>query len=72
MTTLGIIIGIGTVVLVLSVGEGFKSYIDAQIELYGSNIIYIETVIPPSTKQRDANANTTGNIQTMPLPMPYR
>lgn len=63
MTTLGIIIGIGTVVLVLSVGEGFKSYIDAQIELYGSNIIYIETVIPPSTKQRDANANTTGNIQ---------
>ena len=63
LTTLGIIIGIGTVVLVLSVGEGFKSYIDAQIELYGSNIIYIETVIPPSTKQRDANANTTGNIQ---------
>jgi ABC-type antimicrobial peptide transport system permease subunit len=63
LTTLGIMIGIGTVVLVLSAGEGFKSYINAQIELYGSNTVYIETVIPLSTKQRNANENTSGNIQ---------
>lgn len=63
LTTLGIMIGIGTVVLVLSAGEGFKSYINAQIELYGSNTIYIETIIPASTKQRNANADTSSNLQ---------
>ena len=66
LTTLGIMIGIGTVVLVLSAGEGFKSYINAQVELYGSNTVYIETKIPASTKQRDASANTSGNIQNNP------
>jgi ABC-type antimicrobial peptide transport system permease subunit len=63
LTTLGIMIGIGTVVLVLSAGEGFKSYINAQVELFGSNTVYIETIIPPSTKQRNDNANTSGNLQ---------
>lgn len=54
LTTLGIMIGIGTVILVFSTGEGFKSYINAQIELFGSNTISIETVIPSSTKARNA------------------
>jgi putative ABC transport system permease protein len=52
LTTLGIMIGIGTVVLVLSAGEGFKSYINSQIEMFGSNTLTIETVVPPSTKSR--------------------
>lgn len=55
LTTLGIMIGIGTVVLVLSAGEGFKSYINAQVEMFGANTLSIETVIPPSTKTRNAN-----------------
>jgi ABC-type antimicrobial peptide transport system permease subunit len=59
LTTLGIMIGIGTVVLVLSAGEGFKSYINAQVELFGSNTLSIETVIPPSTKTRNANAKNS-------------
>ncbi len=63
LTTLGIMIGIGTVVLVLSAGEGFKSYINSQVEMFGSNTLSIETVIPASTKQRNANANTSNNIQ---------
>ncbi|MFA6585704.1 MAG: ABC transporter permease [Candidatus Paceibacterota bacterium] len=56
LTTLGIMIGIGTVVLVLSAGEGFKSYINAQVEMFGSNTLSIETAVPPSTKTRNANA----------------
>lgn len=58
LTTLGIIIGIGTVVLVLSVGNGFKGFIDAQVELFGSNTLSIETVTPASTKAR--NSGTDG------------
>lgn len=52
LTTLGIMIGIGTVVLVLSAGEGFKSYINAQVEAFGSNTIIVQTSVPPSTKSR--------------------
>jgi putative ABC transport system permease protein len=59
LTTLGIVIGIAVVIVVLSAGAGFKSYINAQIEQFGSNAVIIETVIPPSTKDR-ANGGLEG------------
>jgi len=65
LTTLGIMIGIGTVIIVLSAGEGFKSYINAQIDLFGSNTISIETLIPPSTRQRNANVDSSNSLQNM-------
>lgn len=52
LTTLGIVIGIATVIIVLSAGEGFRSFINYQIEQFGSNSIYVETRIPPTTKSR--------------------
>lgn len=58
LTTLGITIGIMTVIIVLSAGEGFKSYINAQMEAFGTNTISIETVVPKSTKQREKNPDT--------------
>ncbi len=64
LTTLGIMIGIGTVILVLGAGEGFKSYINAQIETLGANTLTIETVVPSSTKARsegEQGANTASN-----------
>ena len=57
LTTLGIMIGIGTVILVLSAGEGFKSYINAQIDAFGSNTVIVQTSVPASTKDR-SNGNT--------------
>jgi ABC-type antimicrobial peptide transport system permease subunit len=58
LTTLGIVIGIATVILVLSAGEGFKSYVNFQVESFGTNTVFIETRVPPST--RDRNAGGTG------------
>ena len=52
LTTLGIMIGIATVILVLSAGEGFKSLINAQLETYGTNTVFIQTRVPPTTKNR--------------------
>jgi putative ABC transport system permease protein len=52
LTTLGIIIGISTVILVLSAGEGFRSLIDAQVDSFGSNTLFIQTRVPPTTKNR--------------------
>lgn len=56
LTTLGIVIGIATVILVLSAGEGFRSLINSQLEAYGTNTLYIQTRVPPTTKNKGAGA----------------
>ncbi len=52
LTILGIVIGIAVVIMVLSAGAGFKSYINAQIAQFGTNTVTIETQVPASTKAR--------------------
>ncbi|MCL5435653.1 MAG: ABC transporter permease, partial [Patescibacteria group bacterium] len=42
-------------VLVLSAGEGFRSLVDAQVAAYGTNTLFIETRVPPTTKNRGAS-----------------
>jgi len=54
LTMLGIIIGIGTVILVLSAGAGFRSLIDDQVSALGSNTLFIQTRVPPTTKNKAA------------------
>ncbi|HPD45027.1 MAG TPA: ABC transporter permease, partial [Candidatus Woesebacteria bacterium] len=41
LTSLGIIIGVTSVILLISIGNGLKSYITDQFESLGSNTIYI-------------------------------
>jgi|APCry1669193181_1035450.scaffolds.fasta_scaffold28441_2 putative ABC transport system permease protein len=59
LTTLGIMIGIGTVILVLSAGEGFKSYINSQVEAFGTNTVIVQTSIPASTKDRSSSTSSS-------------
>lgn len=61
LTTLGIMIGIGTVILVLSAGEGFKSYINSQVEAFGTNTIIVQTSLPQSTKSRAKGTSSDPN-----------
>jgi putative ABC transport system permease protein len=56
LTTLGIVIGIATVILVLSAGAGFRGFIDAQIASWGSNTLFVETRVPPTTKNLNSNS----------------
>lgn len=56
LTMLGIVIGIATVILVLSAGAGFRSLIDAQVDAFGSNTLFVQTKVPPTTKNRAAGA----------------
>lgn len=61
LTTLGIMIGIATVIAVLSAGAGFKSLINNEVASLGNNTLFIKTRIPPTTKNRaNANALTPG------------
>lgn len=58
LTMLGIIIGIGTVILVLSAGAGFRSLIDSQVATLGSDTLFIRTRVPPTTKNRAASGSS--------------
>jgi len=60
LTMLGIIIGIGTVILVLSAGAGFRSLIDSQVATMGSNTLFVQTHIPSATKNRSAASDGPG------------
>jgi putative ABC transport system permease protein len=60
LTMLGIVIGIGTVILVLSAGAGFRSIINAEVETFGSNTLFIKIRVPPTTKNRAASASQAG------------
>jgi putative ABC transport system permease protein len=61
---LGIIIGIGTVILVLSAGAGFRSLINSQVAALGSNTLFVQTRVPPTTKSRAASASGPGGAFT--------
>jgi len=50
LTTLGIMIGIATVILVLSAGAGFRQLINDQIATFGTNTLYVQTKVPSSSK----------------------
>lgn len=56
LTTLGIMIGIATVILVLSAGAGFRNLINDQIATFGTNTLYVMTKIPSKNKGLAANA----------------
>ncbi len=58
LTMLGIIIGIGTVVLVLSAGAGFRSLIDSELATLGTNTLFIQTRVPPTTKSRASSSGS--------------
>ena len=60
MTTLGIMIGIATVIMVLSAGAGFRSLINNEVASLGNNTLFIKTRIPATTKNRAASSVTGG------------
>ncbi len=62
LTTLGIMIGIATVIAVLSVGAGFKALINNEVASLGNNTLFIKTRVPPTTKNRAANSALTPGI----------
>lgn len=60
LTTLGIMIGIATVIMVLSAGAGFRALINNEVASLGNNTLFIKTKVPPTTKNRAASSVTGG------------
>jgi putative ABC transport system permease protein len=63
LTMLGIIIGVGAVIALLSVGIGFERYITQQFESLGSNLLF---VIPG---QLDSGASSSGSSRQRIQPL---
>ena len=62
LTTLGIVIGIATVILVLSAGAGFRSLIDSELASWGTDTLFVETRVPPTTKNRANSATSSADL----------
>ena len=43
LTMLGVIIGVGAVIALMSVGNGFRVYVTQQIQAIGSNLLTVST-----------------------------
>lgn len=56
LTLVGIVIGIMSVIIVMSSGQGVKEYILGQFSSYGDNLIQIETKVPALSATSGANA----------------
>lgn len=61
LTMLGVIIGVGSVIAMLAIGQGSKNSIKAQISEMGSNMI----MIFPGSEQRGGVRQSSGDMQTL-------
>jgi ABC-type antimicrobial peptide transport system permease subunit len=57
LTMLGVIIGVSSVVTIVSIGEGVRTQVTSQINELGENLV---TVRPGQLLQRDSEGNVTG------------
>ncbi len=62
LTLLGLVIGIMTVIIVFSAGEGIRGLVLGQVESFGTNTIYTEIKVP-SNKPGAAGDNQSGSAQ---------
>lgn len=65
MTLVGIVIGITSVIVISSSGQGVKSFIMGQIESFGSDIVQVETKIP--SDNRYGSSPTFAGVQITTL-----
>jgi len=59
LTILGIVIGIASVVALISIGEGFQNQVNAQLSALGSNTIFIS---PSASALQTGSVTTSGKL----------
>lgn len=60
LTTLGIVIGIASVIIVMSAGESIKGLILGQLDVFGTNIIETEIKVPNTVKNKTQSQQQSG------------
>src|SRR5262245_52071099 len=59
LTTLGIIIGVGAVIGLVSLGRGVQDYIAGQFQALGSNVLFVFSAAPASGTRTTIQPLTT-------------
>ena len=62
LTVLGMVIGIASIIIVFSAGEGIRSLIVGEIEAFGTNIIQTEVKVPSSRQGTQAEMDNAGAL----------
>jgi putative ABC transport system permease protein len=69
LTTLGIIIGVGAVIALVSLGRGVENYIAGQFESLGSNVLFVFSAPPASGSERGIQPITTVEAEALSNPL---
>ena len=56
LTVLGIIIGISSVIIILSAGQALQGFVEKEVSTFGNNIIQTEVKVPSTNQQSVDNA----------------
>lgn len=68
LSLLGIVIGVASVILVLSLGSGVKQYLVDQVSSFGTDIVQIEVKVPKVSKTSSQNSGgQVGGVQITTL-----
>ncbi|MFC1872397.1 ABC transporter permease [Chloroflexota bacterium] len=62
LTMLGIIIGVGSVITLMSIGQGAQNSISAQIQELGSNIVFIQAANPEAPEMAQFSGMATPTL----------
>jgi putative ABC transport system permease protein len=58
LSLLGVVIGVFSVVVIMALGNGVKSFVLGQVESFGTNLIQIEVKIPNTGTMSSSNASS--------------
>jgi len=62
LTMLGIVIGVASVIIVYSAGEGIRSLLVGQIESFGTNIVETEVKVPTNKKGTEGSQESAMSV----------
>jgi putative ABC transport system permease protein len=68
LTTLGIIIGVGAVISLVSLGRGVENFISSEFEALGSNVIFVFSARPDSPTRTRIDPITTNEAAALADP----
>ena len=68
LTTLGIIIGVGAVIILVSLGRGVESYIASEFQGLGSNLLFVFSAAPQSDTRTSIQPLSTIEAQALSDP----
>ncbi len=69
LTMLGIVIGVGAVIALVSFGQGVERFISAQFESLGSNLLFVFTSLPPGAGPSDIVPLTMADAEAVADPL---